>query len=170
MSSFDPTTQEFLDELRDRLLRMYPAQIRACLEELSDDQLWWRPNDQTNSVGNLVLHLSGNINHYLGRGVVGTGYMRNRKAEFHEKGPIPRVDLVARWESSLEVAQRAFDSLTPERLLEVADLGRESQPIARLFVGVTTHYNSHVGQIIYVTKMLKAGAFADELWRRVGDR
>ena len=170
MTQFDPVTEAFLAELRDRLLRMYPEQIRACLEKLTDEQLWWRPNDQTNSIGNLLLHLSGNINHYLGRGVATTGYMRNRRAEFDEKGPVPRVDLIARWESSLEVAQQALDSLTPERLLEEAELGRESQQIARLFVAVTTHYNSHVGQIIYVTKMLKEGTFADELWRRVGDR
>jgi hypothetical protein len=170
MTQFDPNTDVFLDELRDRLLRMYPEQIRACLEQLTDEQLWWRPNDQTNSVGNLLLHLSGNINHYLGRGVAGTGYMRNRKAEFNEKGPVPRVDLIARWESSLETARQAFDSLTPGRLLEMAELGRESQQIARLCIAVTTHYNSHVGQIIYVTKMLKEGTFADELWRRVGDR
>jgi uncharacterized damage-inducible protein DinB len=170
MTDFDPITAAFLAELRDRLLRMYPDQIRACLNELTDEELWWRPNDQTNSVGNLILHLAGNINHYLGRGVAGTGYVRNRKAEFNEKGPIARVDLLARWESSLEVARQAFDSLTPERLLEQAELGRESQPIARLLVAVTTHYNSHVGQIVYVTKMKKEGTFADELWRRVGDR
>jgi hypothetical protein len=170
MTQFDPATDAFLDELKDRLLRMYPEQIRACLDELTDEELWWRPNEQTNSVGNLLLHLSGNVNHYLGRGVAGSGYMRNRKAEFNEKGPIPRDELVPRWESSLETASQAFDSLTPERLLETAELGRESQAIVRLLVAVTTHYNSHVGQIVYVTKMLKAGAFSDELWRRVGDR
>jgi hypothetical protein len=170
MTQFDPVTDAFIFELRDRLLRMYPEEIRACLDELSDEQLWWRPNDECNSVGNLILHLSGNLNHYLGRGVADTGYKRDRPAEFSETGPVPREELIRRFEGALEAAAQAFDSLTPGRLTEAADLGPESQQICRLLVAVTTHFNGHVGQIIYVTKMLKEGTFSDELWRRVGDR
>src|SRR6202040_1112598 len=63
-----------LATLRGRITRIIPEQIRACIEELSDEQLWWRPNEQTNSVGNLVLHLSGSMRHYLSPGVGGIAY------------------------------------------------------------------------------------------------
>ena len=166
----EAASQLFIEELRDRLLRMYPEQVRECVDKLSDEQLWWRPNPQCNSVGNLILHLSGNLNHYLGRGVAFTGYKRDRSAEFNEKGPVPRLDLLQRFDGALAAARKAFDSLTPERLSEAADLGPESQPIARLLVSVTAHFNGHVGQIIYVTKMIKEGVFDEELWRQVGER
>ncbi|HSB12716.1 MAG TPA: DUF1572 family protein, partial [Blastocatellia bacterium] len=60
-----------LGALHSRITRILPAQIRACVEELTEEQLWWRPNEQANSVGNLVLHLSGSMRHYLSRGVGG---------------------------------------------------------------------------------------------------
>ncbi len=159
-----------VEELADRLLRMYPDQIRACLGELSEDQIWWRPSESCNSVGNLVLHLCGNLRHYLGRGVAGTDYRRDRPAEFAARGPLPRAALLERLDEAVADARAAFVSLTDERLAAHADLDAESQPIGRLLVGVTAHFNGHAGQIVYVTKLLKDGVFADELWRRVRDR
>ena len=158
-----------LEELSDRLLRMYPEEIRECLASLDDDQIWWRPNGTSMSVGNMVLHLTGNLNHYLGRGVAASGYRRERPKEFSEKGPMSRAELLRRFEESLGWARKAFERITPESLLETAELGEESTEIARLVVGVTTHFNGHVGQIIYVTKMVKGKEFADGLWRRVHD-
>ena len=118
----------------------------------------------------MVLHLSGYMNHYLGRGVVSTGYDRDRPSEFEAKGPLPREQLLEKLDEAMAVARRAFELADESRLQQMAELGPESQPIARVLVAVTTHFNSHVGQIIYVTKMLKEGVFSDELWRRVGDR
>jgi uncharacterized damage-inducible protein DinB len=162
--------REMVEELADRLLRMYPEQIRACLAELTDEQIWWRPNAPANAIGNLVLHLCGNLRHYLGRGVAGTGYQRDRPAEFAERGPLSRDELLDRLDQAIADARSAIASLTDERLVAEAELGPESQPIGRLLVGVTTHFNGHVGQIIYAAKLLREGAFADELWRRVKDR
>jgi uncharacterized protein DUF1572 len=158
-----------LEELSDRLLRMYPEEIRECLAALDDDQIWWRPNEASNSVGNMVLHLTGNLNHYLGRGVASSGYKRTRAAEFAEKGPVPREELLRRFEEALGWARRAFERITPESLMDTAELGEESMEIARLVISVTTHFNGHVGQIIYVTKMVKGTGFPDALWYRVRD-
>ena len=106
-----------LDELSDRLLRMYPEEVRECLAALDDDQIWWRPNEASNSVGNMVLHLTGNLNHYLGRGVVASGYMRERAKEFAEKGPVSREELLRRFEEALGWARRAYERATPENLM-----------------------------------------------------
>jgi len=161
--------QLMLQDLSDRLLRMYPQEVRECLEALSEEQIWFRPNDASMSVGNMVLHLTGNLNHYIGQGVATSGYRRERPKEFLEKGPIPRQELLRRFEEGLDWAKKAFERITPETLMDIADLGEESTEIGRLIVGVTTHFNGHVGQIIYVTKMLKGKYFADGLWRRVRD-
>jgi hypothetical protein len=71
-----------LEALRTRTTKVLPAQIRSCIEELSEEQLWWRPNGQSNSVGNLVLHVCGAVQHFLCRGVGGLEYERDRPAEF----------------------------------------------------------------------------------------
>jgi len=158
-----------LEELSDRLLRMYPEEIRECLMALDDEQIWWRPNASSNSVGNMVLHLTGNLNHYLGRGVAGSGYRRTRPAEFAEQGPIPREELLRRLDEALGWARKAYERATPEHLMDTAELGEESMEIARLLVGVVAHFNGHVGQIIYVTKMVKGGGLPADLWYRVRD-
>jgi hypothetical protein len=158
-----------LEELSDRLLRMYPEEIRECLAALDDDQIWWRPNQASNSVGNMVLHLTGNLNHYLGRGVVGSGYKRGRAAEFADLGPVTREDLLRRFEEALGWARQAYERITPESLMDTAELGEESMEVARLVIGVLAHFNGHVGQIIYVTKMIKGAEFPGELWYRVRD-
>jgi hypothetical protein len=158
-----------LEELSDRLLRMYPEEIRECLAALDDDQIWWRPNEASNSVGNMVLHLTGNLNHYLGRGVMGSGYRRARQEEFSEQGPVSREELLRRFEEALGWARRTYERVTPESLMDTAELGPESMEVARLLVGVLAHFNGHVGQIIYVTKMVRGAGFTKELWYKVRD-
>lgn len=161
--------REMVEELAERLLRIYPDEIRACLHELTEEKIWWRPNPSTNAVGNLVLHLCGNLRHYLGRGVAGSSYRRDRPAEFGERTPVTRDELLHKLDEAVADARSAFASLTDERLVANADLGAESRPIGRLLVGIVAHFDSHVGQIVYATKMMKEGVFADELWRRVKD-
>src|SRR6266699_2388880 len=92
------------EALQGRIVRILPAQIKACVEELSEEQLWWRPNEQTNSVGNLVLHVSGSMRHYLSRGVGGIEYHRDRPAEFAERGPIPKAQLLAIFDETISDA------------------------------------------------------------------
>src|SRR5262245_15835274 len=101
-SMTSPTAMDLiLEELSDRLLRMYPEEVRACLATLSDEEIWWRPNAESNSIGNMVLHLTGNLNHYLGRGAAGSGYRRDRPKEFGDTGPVPRDELVRRFDESV---------------------------------------------------------------------
>src|SRR5262249_4494062 len=140
-----------LEELFDRLLRMYPEEIRECLAALDDDQIWWRPNEASNSVGNMVLHLTGNLNHYLGRGVMGSGQGRERARDSADGGPMSGEELLRRFEEAPGWARRAYEKITPESLMDSAELGPETMEVARLLVGVLAHFNGHVGQIIYVT-------------------
>lgn len=154
-----------LAALRSRITRILPAQIRACVEELTEEQLWWRPNEQTNSVGNLVLHVSGSMRHYLSRGVGGIEYHRDRPAEFAERGPIPKTQLLATFDETITQAATTLGSFDSSRFLEPTDEPNYVPTVFDLIFNIAIHLATHAGQIVYVTKMLKEGS-VDELWIR----
>src|SRR5215467_13305359 len=99
-----------LDSMRKRITKFLPGQIRQAVQQLTDDELWWRPNPESNSVGNLILHVSGSIRNYLCRSVGGFDYTRDRAAEFAAKGPIPREQLLAIFEEMVEQATSTLES------------------------------------------------------------
>jgi uncharacterized damage-inducible protein DinB len=154
-----------LEALRSRIVRIIPAQIKSCVEELSDEQLWWRPNEQANSIGNLILHLSGSMRHYLSRGVGGIDYTRDRPSEFAERGPIPRTQLLSIFDETIEQADRVLGSFDTSRFLEPTEEQNYVPTIFDLIYNISIHLATHAGQIVYVTKMLKEGS-VDELWIR----
>ena len=154
-----------LAALRSRITRILPAQIRSCVEELTEEQLWWRPNEQANSVGNLVLHLSGSMRHYLSRGVGGIDYTRNRPAEFAERGPIPKEKLLATFDETISQAFEVLGSLDTSRFLDPTDEQDYVPTIFDMIFNIAIHLATHSGQIVYITKMLKEGS-VDELWIR----
>jgi uncharacterized damage-inducible protein DinB len=154
-----------LAALRGRITSILPSQIRTCVEELTEDQLWWRPNEQTNSVGNLVLHLSGSMRHYLSRGVGGIEYARDRPAEFAERGPIPKAQLLATFDETIAQAASTLDSFDPARFLDPTDEQDYVPTVFDLIYNISIHLATHAGQIVYITKMLKEGSL-DELWIR----
>jgi uncharacterized damage-inducible protein DinB len=161
----DDLGRAFLEDARKRLLSGYPAQVRAALLTLTDEQLWWRANSTCNSVGNLVLHLCGSTRHFLGRGVGGSDYRRNRPQEFAEKGPLSRPELLRVLEETVAETGRVLDALEPGRLLEVSDRAGDPQTLLALVQRTAHHWAAHTGQIIYATKALREGAF-DELWMK----
>jgi uncharacterized damage-inducible protein DinB len=152
-----------LKAMRLRITRTFPDQVRAALAELSDEQIWWRPNEQSNSVGNLVLHVTGSLNHYLNRQIGGIIYERDRAAEFAERKKVPRAELLAHFDEMVSDAGKTFEKLTLERAGEPSLEPRMSSIVAEDIVGIATHLSTHVGQILWITKMLRAGAL-DEVW------
>jgi uncharacterized damage-inducible protein DinB len=152
-----------LDDVRKRVVSGYPAQVRAAIDSLTDEQVWGRANAGSNSVGNLVLHVCGSTRHFLGRGVGGTEYKRNRPQEFAERGPLPRTDLLRVLEDTVAEADRTLAALDPDRLLEVSTRAGEAQTVLALLLRTAHHWAIHTGQIVYAAKAMKEGAF-DELW------
>jgi uncharacterized damage-inducible protein DinB len=150
---------------RNRMVKELPPQITECLDTLDEEQLWWRPNDTSNSVGNLVIHLCGATRHFLGRGVGGSDYVRDRDGEFAERGPIPRAALRTLLDGTVAEADRVIGALTPERLLETTKNIETSMTVLACLMRMSHHWAYHTGQIVFVTKMLKAGSVAD-LFRR----
>ena len=88
------------------------------MEELSEEQIWWRPNEQSNSVGNLVLHVRERVLHFLCRGVGGMKYERDRPAEFAAKGSLSKDELLAKLDEMVDEATKTFGGLDASRLGE----------------------------------------------------
>lgn len=154
-----------LEGLRAKITTVMPSQIRSCVERLSEDQIWWRPNEQSNSVGNLVLHLSGSMRHYLSRGIGGLEYERNRPAEFAERNPVAKDQLLAIFDETIRQASEVLNSFDTSRFLEQTEEPGYYHTLFDQILGIALHLSAHTGQILYVTKMLQEGSL-DELWIR----
>src|SRR5947207_2445073 len=117
----DELGQMAIRGFHDRLVDDYANQIRACLAVLTDEQVWWRPNMTSNSIGNLIVHLCGNLSHFIIKGIGGRPYERNRSVEFSEQGPISKDELLERFKAVIADVGVVLNELTPERLLEHND-------------------------------------------------
>ena len=158
-----------LDALRSRITRVYPMEVHAAVEKLTDDQLWWRPNEQSNSIANLILHLAGSLDHYLNRQIGGFEFERDRPAEFAAREAMTKAQLLARFDEMVNRAVKTFERLT------VADLSGPSGDPERYsiliedLINITTHVANHAGQIVWIAKMLAEGSL-DEVWMRAHKR
>jgi uncharacterized damage-inducible protein DinB len=159
------TLQLALNALRARITRVFPEQVRTAMQSLSDEQLWWRPNEASNSIGNLVLHLSGSLDYYLNRNLGGLDFARDRPAEFNERGPIPKDELLARFDTMVANAERTFDALTVESLGAPSPEPTMHTVLFEDLLNVAMHLANHTGQIVWIAKMLESHA-VDEVWIR----
>jgi len=132
---------------RDRLL--------AAVEPLTDAQIWWRPNEQSNSIGNILLHLTGSLNHFLNRNVGGIDYSRDRAAEFAERRAIPKAELLALFDDMVARAERTFDALTPERLGDPSPEPKMHSIVLEDLLNVLAHLANHTGQVVWIAKMVR---------------
>ena len=159
------TETVLLGFLRRRMTEIMPDQIRACVAELTDEQLWWRANDDSNSVGNLILHLCGSTRHYFCRSMGGFKYERNRSLEFSERGPMPREELLKVLDETIKEAVATFDSFDPSRLMEPSEEPAYYPTLLEQILGIGTHFSTHTGQIVFATKLLNQGSIK-ELWMK----
>ena len=148
------TGRAFLAEARRHLREDYLPKIERCLERLTDEQVWWRASDRSNSVGNLLLHLEGNLRQWVVGGVGGTADARVRDREFAERRPLSREMLLAGLRATVEEADDALARLDPDKLVETRRVqGLDVTLLAAVFHAVE-HFSMHTGQIILLTKML----------------
>jgi uncharacterized damage-inducible protein DinB len=149
---------------RVRLLHDYPGQIQACIDVLTDTDLWWRPSEQANAVGNLVLHLSGSNRYHLEQAIGGRDVGRDRNAEFSARDT-SRAELLRTWSEALRVTEEVLGGLGAARLMDTTDRTGKITTYAQILLHVTHHNAVHLGQIVWITKLLHPGAL-DELWMK----
>lgn len=147
--------EDFIAESRQQL-DANVGMIRHCLGQLDDGQVWWRPKPDMNSIGNLLLHLAGNLRQRLGSVIGGEPDVRDRASEFAERGPIPKADLLRRFDESAAKADEILAGLTPERLRETCRFTLLSGPSEKSALGVVlqtlTHLNGHAQEILCLTR------------------
>jgi uncharacterized damage-inducible protein DinB len=149
-------TALFLDSSRKLLFEQHWPRIKTCVASLTTDQIWWRPNEASNSIGNLLLHLSGNVRQWIVATFNKDEDKRNRPAEFAAKEGAPAKELLDRLGATLDEAAHVLDRLTPAELLAEYDVqGYHTNGIYVVY-HVVEHFGMHYGQIAYITKLLSA--------------
>jgi uncharacterized damage-inducible protein DinB len=145
--------QLFLDYSAKKL-RQLGSRIETCLGTLNQDQVWARGGDNENAVGNLVLHLSGNVRQWIVSGVGGQPDIRDRDAEFSAQGGASPADLAQRLHATVEEAAAVVEAVPPERLTERIVVQKYDVTVLEAIYHVVEHFSGHTGQIIFATKML----------------
>jgi uncharacterized damage-inducible protein DinB len=144
---------KFVTQVNHSLNEHHLPRILECLKLLSDEDIWWRAHSTSNSVGNLVLHLSGNVRQWIVSGVGGAPDRRERDKEFAENGPLPRRELVTRLRNTVVEAGRVLEVLGTNELNRVYSIQGFRVTGLEAVAHVVEHFAYHAGQIIFITKM-----------------
>ena len=158
-----------LHMVRSRMVEDYPTQIGQCLAVITEEDVWWRPDDKSNALGNIMLHLIGSNRLYIGYGVGGRSVERDRAAEFTARGTLDREAVVRGWQDTVAMMRDVFDGLDATRLMERTDRTGKSTTIASILLHASHHTAAHMGQVVWITKMRHPGAL-EELWIRTRDQ
>ena len=155
--TFDLSSR-FLERSRHYLGVEYPAKIRAAALTVPPDRLWWRANDSSNSVANLLLHLTGNVRQWIVSGVGGAPDVRHRDEEFAAQAGADVHALLDQLDAVLGDVVAVLDALDPKALGESRLIqGRETTVFAAIY-HVVEHFSGHTGQIILLAKSFSDGA------------
>jgi uncharacterized damage-inducible protein DinB len=135
--------------------------LHEWVDPLSEEQFWCNPFEHGNSVGHLVLHLTGNLNYYIGARVAETGYVRDREREFTETRRLPKSEVLQAFDRAIEmvVATIGKQSATDWEKDYSAEREPEAKERFMIFLRCAGHAYHHVGQIIYLNR---------ELTRKIG--
>ncbi len=135
-------------------LRQYLARIHACLDHLGEEQVWRRASESSNSIGNLCLHLAGNVRQWILHGIGGEPDVRRRDDEFAARGGVAKAELLARLDDTVRRACGQLEALPPHRLLETIHPQNYSVTVLEAIYHVVEHFSGHTGQIIAATKAM----------------
>ena len=133
--------------------------IKHCLDQLTDEQIWQREIESMNSIGNLSLHLCGNLRQWIVAGVGGAADMRQRPNEFSERGPIPKAELLHRLDEVVADAHVAMAKTSAAELMRKRCIqGFDVTGIDAIFDSVP-HFRGHTQEIVHMTRSLLGDAY-----------
>lgn len=145
--------EEFIESSRVFLKQDFLPKLLHCLEDMTEADIWWRPNEQSNSAGNLILHLCGNLRQWILSSLGGAHFERNRDAEFDERRPCPKQELIAAISETIDAVDRVLGSLPQETLRERFSVQSYESSRLQAIYHVVEHFSYHLGQILYIYKM-----------------
>jgi uncharacterized damage-inducible protein DinB len=137
-------------------LRQYESRIEDCLKRLPDEQIWARNSGSQNAIGNLVLHVCGNLGQWILSGVGGAVDTRDRDAEFAARDGLTGAELATRLRDRVEVAAKVIESLDVERLKDRVKIQKYELTLLEAIYHVVVHFAEHTGQVIFVTKLFSS--------------
>jgi uncharacterized damage-inducible protein DinB len=143
----------FLRFSHDRLL-LLGSRVADCVGRLSNEQIWTRMGANQNAIGNLVLHLCGNVQQWIVSGVGGESDVRDRAAEFAQFGGSTASELQVRLDATLKKAAEVIHALPASRLTEMITVQHQEKAVLEVIYTVVEHFAQHTGQIIFATKTL----------------
>lgn len=137
---------EGLEQLRD--------QVRTLGEPLSEQEFWTKPLDPGNSVGHLVLHLTGNLNHFVGAQLGGSGYVRDREREFTETQLPSKVEALQKLDEAVTMFRKVVSGLSAEQLAAAHPETRFGV-VMNALIHLLAHFALHRGQMSYIVRLVK---------------
>lgn len=135
-------------------LRQLAERIEDCLRRLSDQQVWQRGGENQNAVGNLVLHLCGNLRQWIGHGAGALPDIRRRDAEFAARGGLSRAELSRHLASGVREAVAVLEQVGPGRLAQQVVIQGYQVTVLEAIYHAVEHFAQHTGQIIFFTKLV----------------
>jgi len=148
------------DTVRETLASEYrgrAAELHKWVDPLSDEQFWRNPFSHGNSAGHLVLHLTGNLNYYIGARIAGSGYIRNRDLEFTESRKPPKAEVLGQFDQIIALVVATIDKQSEPDWSAPYSAERDTTSKNRLdiFLRCASHLYHHIGQIIYLSRELQ---------------
>ena len=156
-------SRAFVEKSRSLITADYLPKIERCLDRLTDSDVWWRPNEASNSIGNLLLHLCGNVKMWIIGGVGQRPFERNRQLEFDERRAIPVLELRRRLQAVVREADAVISAVGAGDLLIRREIQGYDVTVLEAIYHVVEHFGMHTGQIILLSKA-RIGQDL-ELWR-----
>jgi uncharacterized damage-inducible protein DinB len=144
---------EFIEASAVFLKQDFLPKLLHCLEAMSDDQIWWRPNEQSNSAGNLVIHLRGNLKQWIAVGLGGATFQRDREAEFATRKRIPRAELIAQIQEAVAEVEGILKAFPQDQLVARRSIQVYQTSALQAIYHVVEHFSYHLGQILYLYKL-----------------
>jgi len=143
------------EEFNKRMIEEGLTRIIKCVEILDEKDLWYKHNESSNSVGNLILHLSGNVRQYVVSGIAGQKDSRERDSEFNIESKIGKEELIENLKQALYEANGIVAGLKEEELKASKEVQGFGLTVLSILIHVIEHFSYHVGQITYFTKYFK---------------
>ena len=149
-----------LKELSDRMRRLLRS-AEYCMGQLNDEHVWYRAHPCDNAIGNLVLHLVGNLRQWVLGGIDGQPDTRNRAAEFSATQGKSKDELTRILRETIEESCRVIESLPTERITEARHIQDTDTTVAYALVMAVSHLGVHVGQVQFIAKGLLQEAYKE---------
>lgn len=145
--------EHFIVKARAYLTSSYLPKIERCLEALTDEDIWWRANEESNSIGNLLLHIDGSTRMWIISGVGNAPNLRLRQQEFDERRGFSRAELAAQLRATVAEADAVLAKVETDELMQRRQVGDVELTVLSAIFHAVEHFSMHTGQVIMLTKL-----------------